>query len=347
MFLTKRFSRLLALLAVFVLIAASCGDDSDSEPSAGDNSSDGDAAAEGDAAGDDGPFDITFLQGVQGDGFYISMACGAQTVIDAGGHTLNVQGPEAFDATIQNPMIDAITADLPDALLVAPNDVEASIGPLTQAQAAGIEIVLVDTSVNDPDIGVSRIASNNAAGGGAAAEALVNLVGAEEGSVMVINITPGISTTDARQQGFEDAIADMGFNYIGAEFANNDPAVAAQIVTAALAANPDLVGIFATNLFGAQGAATGLRQAGAENDVVLVGFDAGPAQIAQLEAGDVRALIVQKPFDIGVQGVEQAIAALTGEPVTPEIGTDFVIATTDNMTDPDISQFFYKSECGS
>ena len=38
----------------------------------------------------------------------------------------------------------------------------------------------------------------------------------------------------------------------------------------------------------------------------VVGFDAGAAQVEQLEAGDVQALVVQKPYDIGYQGVEQA-----------------------------------------
>ena len=38
----------------------------------------------------------------------------------------------------------------------------------------------------------------------------------------------------------------------------------------------------------------------------IVGFDAGPTQVEELEKGDVQALIAQKPADIGAQGVEQA-----------------------------------------
>ncbi len=116
-------------------------------------------------------------------------------------------------------------------------------------------------------------------------------------------------------------------------------------MTAALAANPDLNGVFATNLFSAQGTATGLVQAGAQEAVSVVGFDAGPAQVEQLEAGDVQALVVQKPYDIGYQGVEQAVAAVSGEEVTPEIATDFVVATADNLEDPEINQYLYKEEC--
>ena len=153
-----------------------------------------------------------------------------------------------------------------------------------------------------------------------AADALAELIG-EEGTVMVISVNPGISSTDARQAGFEEQIATYpDIEYIGTEFSNNEPARAAEILTATLAANPDLNGVFAANLFSAQGTATGLVQAGAQDDVTVVGFDAGAAQVEQLQAGDVQALVVQKPYDIGYQGVEQAIAAVQrrrGDPRDP------------------------------
>jgi ribose transport system substrate-binding protein len=54
---------------------------------------------------------------------------------------------------------------------------------------------------------------------------------------------------------------------------------------------------------------------------------------------------MQKPYDIGYQGVQQAVLAVLGEEVTPEIQTDFVVATADNMEDPEINQWFYKANC--
>jgi len=305
---------------------------------------------EGSGAGDDEALpgeglDITFVQGVKGDEFYVSMECGVRDAAEELGADVDVQGPDQFDATLQNPLLDSVIASDPDAILVAPNDVEASAGPLQRAQDEGIEVILVDTVVNDEAIGASRIASDNFQGGVMAADALAELIG-EEGTVLVINVQPGISTTDQRQAGFEEQIATYpDVEYIGVEFSRNDPARAAEIVTATLAADPDLAGIFATNLFSAQGTATGLLQAGRQGDVQVVGFDAGPAQVDQLEAGDVQALVVQKPYDIGYQGVEQAVAAVNGDEVAPEIQTDFVVATADNLEDEEISQFFYQADC--
>ena len=114
-------------------------------------------------------------------------------------------------------------------------------------------------------------------------------------------------------------------------------------MTSTLSKHPDLAGIFATNLFSAEGAASGLRQAGKLGDVKIVGFDAGPKQVKDLEDGLVQALIAQKPADIGSQGVEQAYAALEGQETTPEIGTDFEVITKENLAE--MQDVLYKPSC--
>ncbi len=113
------------------------------------------------------------------------------------------------------------------------------------------------------------------------------------------------------------------------QYSHNDPATAANLVSAALQKDPDIVGIFATNLFSAEGSATGVRQAGPRT-MTIVGFDAGPNQIKALKDGTVQALVAQQPSNIGSDGIEQADAALTGKTVTPKIQTGFTIITKDN-----------------
>ena len=283
---------------------------------------------------------------VKGDQFYVTMQCGAQEAAKAAGATLDVAAPDEFDASLQTPVVNAVVAKKPDAILIAPTDTKAMIPPLTQAKAAGIKLVFVDTTTeNGAELAESEIASDNEEGGREAARTLAKLTGGK-GSVLVINVKPGISTTDARAKGFEEEIKNTpGLKYIGQEYSNDKPEVAAAKATAALAAHPDLVGIFGTNLFSAEGAATGLRSAGASKKVKIVGFDAGPKQVEDLEQGIVQALIAQKPADIGKAGVEQAIAALKGEPVQKKIGTGFVVVTKDNMNDPDVQPYLYKSSC--
>ena len=62
------------------------------------------------------------------------------------------------------------------------------------------KIVLVDTTLEDPSMAVSQIASDNLEGGKTAAATLLDLIGGK-GKVMVVNVKPGISTTDQRGQG--------------------------------------------------------------------------------------------------------------------------------------------------
>jgi ribose transport system substrate-binding protein len=300
----------------------------------------------GGGGGAEQQYKLTLIQGVKGDQFYVTMQCGAQEAAAAAGASLEVTAPDKFDASLQTPVVNAVVAKKPDAILIAPTDTQAMIPPLTQAKAAGIKLVFVDTTTeNGAELAESEIASDNEEGGREAARSLAELTGGK-GSVLVINVKPGISTTDARAKGFEEEIKKTpGLKYIGQEYSNDEPEVAASKATAALAAHPDLVGIFGTNLFSAEGAATGLRSAGASKKVKIVGFDAGPKQVEDLEQGIVQALIAQKPADIGKAGVEQAIAALKGEPVQKKIGTGFVVVTKDNMNDPDVKPFLYKSNC--
>jgi ribose transport system substrate-binding protein len=188
----------------------------------------------------------------------------------------------------------------------------------------------------------SQIASDNLGGGKAAATTLGKLIGGS-GKVFVVNVKPGISTTDLRAKGFQDQAKALGLTYVGVDYNNDQPEKAAAIVKAQLAKNPDLKGIFATNLFAAEGAASGLREAGKLGQVKIVGFDAGPKQVQDLKDGLVQGLIAQKPAEIGADGVQQAYNSLTDKPVQKKIGTGFVSLTKANLAKN--QQYVYKSKC--
>ncbi|MDQ6850094.1 MAG: ABC transporter substrate-binding protein [Actinomycetota bacterium] len=291
-------------------------------------------------------YKMTFIQGVAGDGFYVTMGCGIQAEAKKIGNiSVNIQGPTQFDATLQNPIIASVTAAKPDALLVAPDDVSASQTPLDQAVAAGIKLVLVDTTLGDPSKAVSQISSDNLAGGANAFTAIKQLA-PSGGKVLVVNTKPGISTTDQRTTGFADAAkADSKYKYVGVQYDQDSASVAAQVTSAALQKDPDIVGIFATNLFSAEGAATAVRQAGKSGKVKIVGFDAEPDEITALKNGTVQALIAQQPYAIGTSAVDQAVKALQGKSTTPKIGTKFAIITKANLNSAPSQAAIYKTGC--
>ena len=316
-----------SLVLMLAVVVAACGDDDD----------DG-----GGGGGGGSGKSMTLIAGVKGDEFYITMNCGAQEEAKKLGVTLDFQGPNEFDAAQQTPIVNAVAAKKPDAILVAPTDTKAMYAPIKQAADAGSKIVLVDTTLEDSSLAVSQIASDNEGGGRSAAETLSKLIGGE-GKVFVVNVKPGISTTDARAEGFEAGAKEAGLDYIGQEYSQDEPARAASIVKSILAKNPDLKGIFATNLFSAEGAASGLREAGKLGEVKIVGFDAGPKQVEDLKEGLVQALIAQRPAQIGSLGVQQAVNALDDKPVKEKIGTGFGSITKDTLDQT--QDALYKASC--
>lgn len=323
--------------AALLLMGSACstGAPTTTESATGGSSPDSSAAAD---------INIAFIQGVIGDNFYISMECGVRAAAEELGVEVSVQGPQKWDPALQQPILTSVMATKPGAILIAPNDVSALQRPLEEA-AKDSKIVLVDTTVEDPSIAVSEIASDNVGGGAAAFAAIQELVPGG-GQVLVIDNQPGISTSDARVQGFEEAVAeDSSFEYVGVQYAKNQPAEAANIVTSTLQRYPDLKAIFATNLFSAEGAATGIEQAGATGKVQIIGFDAGPAQVDALKDGTVQAVIAQQPYDIGYQGVQQAVAAIKGEPTEAKIQTGFTIVTMENLETEEGQAALYASEC--
>ena len=58
-----------------------------------------------------------------------------------------------------------MAAKKPDAMLVAPTDTKAMYAPIKQLADAGSKIVFVDTTLEEPDMAVSQIASDNKGGG--------------------------------------------------------------------------------------------------------------------------------------------------------------------------------------
>ena len=323
----SRWRWLLVLtLTLGAAVLAACGGDDDS----------------GGGGGGGGGKDLTLVAGVKGDEFYITMNCGAQAEAKKLGASLNFQGPNEFSADQQTPIVNAVAAKQPDAVLIAPTDTKAMYAPIKQLADGGSKVVLVDTTLDNADLAVSQIASDNEGGGEEAASTLAKLIGGS-GKVFVVNVKPGISTTDLRAKGFEAGAKKAGLDYIGQQFSQDDPAKAASIVKAILARNPDLKGIFATNLFSAEGAASGLKEAGKLGDVKIVGFDAGPKQVEDLKDGLVQALIAQRPAQIGALGVQQAMAALEDKPTKKKIATGFVSITKDNLDQN--QDALYKASC--
>ena len=306
--------------------------------------------APGVIAQDDG-YTIAFVPGVNPDPFYITMSTGVnQAAADLGVNIIQ-QDPERFDVTVSEPIVRALIArgDI-DALVTAPNDKEQSIPVLQDAHNAGIPVLTVDTFIGDGNYAdgevtfpVTYIGSDNVQGGYIACTALADALG-EGAKIYVTNTRPGISTTDQREEGCLSAADDRGLVVARVDYNENSADMAQQQTAAVLQANPDIVGMFATNLFGAVGAGNAIQNAGLQGAVEVALFDAGEENIQFLRDGIVSLVIAQKPSDMGYLGVALATAYLDGVGSIPaRIPTGYAVITIDNVDDPEVARFIYTS----
>ena len=296
---------------------------------------------------------IALIPGLTADGFYVTMHKGAEAAAKALGVDLIYQGAAEWNVTLQVPILDAVIAKKPAAILIAPNDKQQMIQPLKKAFDAGIQVVCVDTFIGtgvfqtgagDADFPIAYVASDNLLGGKMAALALAKAIG-EKGKVYVSNVKPGISTTDQREQGFKEGIkAFPGIQVLDTQFNDDDANKAAAQLQAVLGRVPDLAGVFGANLFSASGTANGVKQADKIGKIKLAAFDAPESIVAQLKDGTFEMTIAQHPAEIGYFGLVAAYAKATNNPVPTAIGTGFTVMTAKNIDDPNVAKYLYSSK---
>lgn len=288
---------------------------------------------------------VAYVKGYTGDEYYTSQECGVLEAAERAGVKAAVSGAAEWDAAKQTSVLQAVVQTRPDVIIIDATDSRAMIAPIQAAVDAGIPVMTVGDDI-ESDLPFTFLAADHHRGGEMAAERLTGKLQAG-GKLLVVGTKPGISSDDERQQGFEQAIAANGsFEYLGAQYTDNDQNRAAAIVSATLQAHPDLAGIFAVNLITAQGAAAALRQADAMGKVKLVGFDASPTLANALRDGTIDALVSQNPRELGVLAVNDAVAYLDGKRDFPrkQEFEPFVL-TGDNLDTPEGIAAQYVASC--
>jgi ribose transport system substrate-binding protein len=280
------------------------------------------------------------------------MSNGANAAASLLGVTLIQQDPESFNPTVQTPIIEALVArgDI-DFLFTAPTDSQQMIPVLQGVNDSGVPLLTVDTFIGNGDYAngevtfpISYIGSVNFEGGRIACNALADVL-PEGAKIYIQNVRPGISTTDEREQGCIAAAEERGLVVVGVDYNENDATRAQQQTAARLESDPDILGVFGTNTFGAQGVGAAVENAGLQDAVEVVLFDAGIENVELLQNGVVNQLIAQKPGDMGFFAVLSAMAYERGVTSIPKRWeTGYAVITQENIGDPEVARFIYQSE---
>jgi ribose transport system substrate-binding protein len=242
--------------------------------------------------------------------------------------TLVAVGP-AFqeDLASQLEVFENLVAQGVAAIAVAPVD-SAGIAPaVTDAMAAGIPVIAVDTGVAGADV-TSFVATDNYAVAkvqGAVAATLI-----EDGQpIIYVTGNQAQSTGQERRNGFIEAFTAARPNSEIIEVPTEWNSEQAQEgVEAILNSRQDIAMVANAWDGGTMGAIAALRNLGyGAGDVKLVGFDGASDAIVAMREGWVHANTAQMLYQMGYQGIRAAAAAARGEAVSPRIDTGFFLVT--------------------
>jgi ribose transport system substrate-binding protein len=222
-------------------------------------------------------------------------------------------------------------------IVLAPLDNRALVAPVEEAIAAGIPVVIIDSSLRSNKT-ASFVATDNRQGGRLAARRLGQLLNGR-GKAILLRYAVGSASTVEREEGFLEV---MRAEFSGITLLSTEQYAGASRDSAKSVAEnllnrfgPQVTGVFASNESAASGMLLALRDAGlAGGRVKFVGFDAGKTLIAGLQSGDVQGLILQNPYKMGYLGVKTMVAVLRHEKVAAQVDTGVSLVTPENMGEP-------------
>ena len=295
---------------------------------------------------------FAYMSGVL-DPFMIMIEKGAAAKAkELGVKLMTAEYPKKWGPEIQVPILEAMAAKGGfDFLLVVPTGQTALIAPLKKIYDKGIPMITCDTYLGDGDYAktsdysfpLAYIGSDNEKGGYEVGKKLCEMIG-KKGKVYLSTTNPDVSSVAGRRAGFEKALKEYpDVTLVGVDY-NLDNQEKAQAQTAAvLQANPDLKGVFGTNLYSAQGAYRAVVAAGLTGAVKVASWDAGQDQINALQAGQIDFTLAQKPYEIGQLAVEWGYKYLTQNAQVPKvIRPGFFIITKENLNTPEAQASIYK-----
>jgi ribose transport system substrate-binding protein len=242
------------------------------------------------------------------------------------------------DINGQISILENAVSEKPAAIVISPTQFKALGQPIDEAAKKTI-IVGIDSAA-DSKAFTSFLQTDNVQGGRVAADGLAAAIEAQygkpEGDVALITSLPGVGSLDQRAKGFKEEIAAKypGLKLVADKVADGMATTALNIMTDLITANPNLRGVFASNLIMAQGAGQAIAENHAADKIKLIGFDSDSKLIGLLKDGNIAALVVQDPFRMGYEGVKTALAASKGEKVPATVDTGVNLITKANMDSP-------------
>jgi len=277
--------------------------------------------------------------------YWKALHAGANSAEKELGCTIQFKGPlKEDDKEDQIKTVEDFVTAKVDGIVLAPLDNVALAKPVADAVAAGIPVVVIDSSLKSDKYAATAM-TNNYKGGQMAGEAMVKLLGGK-GSIIVLRYEAGSASTMDREQGFLDVIAkNTGIKVLSSNEEGGATADSAQQKAEGLLGgfkNSDgtlqAQGIYCPNESTTFGMLRVLDENNWAGKVKFVGFDSSPKLIDGLAAGKIDALVVQDPFKMGHDSVTTMVSIIKKKTFDKAEDTGATLVTKANMNDPKIAK---------
>ena len=205
------------------------------------------------------------------------------------------------DSATQITQVEQLIGEDPDALVILPHEGDALTGIAQTAMEQGIPVVNVDRAFSSPQAYRTYIGGDNYGIGVAAGNYFAQELGCE-GKVVEIQGLAGISVTDDRSKGFEDAIAqcDGGIEIIAQQPADFVPDKGLQVMETILQAEDEIDAVYTHDDDMAEGVVAAIENAGREDEMFLTGAGGSAAAMDAIEEGGLyRATFIYNPSMAG------------------------------------------------
>ena len=326
---------LLPLLMLLSMLLAACPAAVPSAPAAN-------APAANAPAAEAKPYIPVISKGFQHQ-FWQAVKSGAEKAAADFNVDITFEGPES--ETMVDKQIEMLQTALdkkPAAICLAALDSKAVIPLLEKAQAAGIPVVGFDSGV-DSDIPVTTAATDNLAAAGAAADKMAELIGGE-GEVAIIVHDQTSRTGIDRRDGFVNRMKEKypNITIVDIQYGGGDHLKSTDLAKTIMQAHPNLKGFFGANEGSIIGVLNAVKEMGKENQLVVIGYDAGKQQLDAIRSGVEAGAITQNPVGIGYKCVESAVKAIKGEKLDKVTDTGFYWYDKTNIDSDEIKPLLYE-----
>jgi ABC-type sugar transport system substrate-binding protein len=264
--------------------------------------------------------------------FYLAMKSAAQKWADSTpGVKLSVGiGHAATDDQGEINLIQSMVTQGVKGIAITPTS-PAVIPALDAAVAKGVKVVLIDNDLPDWSKKSSVVATDNLKGGQLAGQFLAKQL--KKGATLaVLQGVAGVPALDDRVKGMEQALGASGIKIVGKAPTDCDQNKGVTAASDLLSAHPNVDAIYGACGPPMLGAIQAVKKAKRGADIVLVGFDALPDEVKQIQSGQETASVAQFPAKMGELGMATLLKAVKGESVPPNVDTGTAIVTKDNAS---------------